>query len=273
VLIVTAHPDDESTFAATVYKITHDLKGTVDVALITNGEAGFKYSTLAEAYYGLELTDEAVGRKHLPTIRKKEMMAAGSIIGIGKYFFFDERDNAYTLNVDSVLRHVWNVEAVERRLKRIMDDGGYDLIFCQLPTEATHGHHKGAAIIALSVVNSLPHSTRPVILAVSSTARTDTVVTTFSGLSGYPLTAISSGRPRYRFDRTTKFGFRDRLDYRIIVNWLIAEHKSQGTLQSPGAVDDFEEFWSFDLNDPERLQFVQDLFVALSRVSYPNRKY
>ncbi|WP_394776582.1 hypothetical protein, partial [Flavobacterium sp.] len=35
VLIVTAHPDDESGFAATVYKITHELKGVVDLAVIT----------------------------------------------------------------------------------------------------------------------------------------------------------------------------------------------------------------------------------------------
>src|SRR5688500_8309755 len=70
VLIVTAHPDDDVTFAATVYKITHDLHGLVDLALITNGEGGYKYSTLGETIYGLELTDERVGRAHLPTIRK-----------------------------------------------------------------------------------------------------------------------------------------------------------------------------------------------------------
>ena len=72
VLIITAHPDDETGCAAAVYKITHSLKGKVDLALITNGEAGFKYSTLAEDIYGAELTDEAIGRKLLPTIRKKK---------------------------------------------------------------------------------------------------------------------------------------------------------------------------------------------------------
>ena len=43
VLIITAHPDDETTFAATVFKITHDLKGKVDIVIITNGEGGYKY--------------------------------------------------------------------------------------------------------------------------------------------------------------------------------------------------------------------------------------
>ena len=46
ILIVTAHPDDDASFAGTNYKIVHDLKGIVDLALITNGEGGYKYSTL-----------------------------------------------------------------------------------------------------------------------------------------------------------------------------------------------------------------------------------
>ena len=32
-------------------------------------------------------------------------------------------------------------------------------------------------------------------------------------------------------DRTVKFGFQDALDYQIIVNWVIAAHKSQGAYQ------------------------------------------
>src|SRR5450631_510934 len=66
VLIVDAHPDDEGAYAAAVYKITHDLGGMVDLVVVTNGEVGYKYSTLAEAYYHLKLTDEKIGRKYLP---------------------------------------------------------------------------------------------------------------------------------------------------------------------------------------------------------------
>ncbi|MBK6879153.1 MAG: PIG-L family deacetylase [Ignavibacteria bacterium] len=50
VLVVTAHPDDDAVFAATNYKIVHDLGGIVDLALVTNGEGGYKYSTLAGEY-------------------------------------------------------------------------------------------------------------------------------------------------------------------------------------------------------------------------------
>src|ERR1700761_744470 len=70
VLVVMAHPDDESTFSASLYKITKEQHGTVDLFIITNGEAGYKYCTLAENYYHLELTDEKVGRSNLPHIRK-----------------------------------------------------------------------------------------------------------------------------------------------------------------------------------------------------------
>lgn len=41
-----AHPDDESFCTGTVYKLTHDYNAKVDLACITNGEGGYKYSTL-----------------------------------------------------------------------------------------------------------------------------------------------------------------------------------------------------------------------------------
>jgi LmbE family N-acetylglucosaminyl deacetylase len=91
ILVVTAHPDDETGMAATIYKVTHELNGTVDQCVITNGEGGYKYSTLAESYYNLELTDEKVGRENLPRIRKQELMNAGKIIGMNNIFFWTRR--------------------------------------------------------------------------------------------------------------------------------------------------------------------------------------
>ena len=35
ILIVTAHPDDETGFAATVYKVTKEMKGIADQCVIT----------------------------------------------------------------------------------------------------------------------------------------------------------------------------------------------------------------------------------------------
>lgn len=77
-----AHPDDEYYFAATTYRTAVELHGVVDQLVITNGEGGFHYSSLAEPYYHKTLTTEAVGRKELPAIRKEETLNAGRILGI-----------------------------------------------------------------------------------------------------------------------------------------------------------------------------------------------
>lgn len=274
VLIVNAHPDDEGGCAVTVYKITHDLKGTVDIALVTNGEGGYKYSTLAEDIYGVELTDEKVGREYLPTIRKKEMMAGGKIIGLRNYFFLDNLDHMYTQNVDSVLTYVWDGASIKKRLREIMEKGKYDYVFCLLPTEDTHGHHKGATILALQTVQELPRTMKkPVVLGVSVSGAGSTANTVFTGLKGYPITAVADSTPVVSFDRTKKFGFRNQLDYRVIVNWLIAEHKSQGVMQLYMNQGDRENFWFFDINDRAALPALKSLFDRLNTVTFRSRTY
>src|SRR5690554_5063429 len=107
ILLVTAHPDDDALFSATVFKTTKLLGGTVDLALMTNGEGGYTYSTLGNYVYGLELDQEEVGRKYLPGIRKKELMAGGDVVGIRNYFFFDQKDFYYTHDVEETLQK-WN---------------------------------------------------------------------------------------------------------------------------------------------------------------------
>ncbi len=77
VLIVVAHPDDESCFSVTVYEITHNLGGTVDQLVITNGEGGYKYSLPAEAYYHAPLTEEAVGQAMLPRYGSRRCSTPG----------------------------------------------------------------------------------------------------------------------------------------------------------------------------------------------------
>ena len=267
VLIVTAHPDDESGFAATIYKITHELNGIADLAVITNGEAGYKYSLLAEPYYNLKLTDEQTGRKYLPTIRKKELMAAGNILGIRNYFFFDQQDNHYTLDIDTVLKEIWNVSLIKKRLNDIINSGKYDFIFCLLPTEDTHGHHKGATILALQTVNELALK-KPVVLGASSKSKNDTMTFVFHGLKKFPLTNVTDSLPISTIDRNVSFGFKKQLNYKIIVNWEIAEHKSQGSMQTFMGKGDFENFWYFDMNGVEGREKTKKLFDRLDK-SFP----
>lgn len=264
VLIINAHPDDESGAAATIYKITHELNGAADLAVITNGEAGYKYSTLAEPIYGVNLTDEKIGRKYLPAIRKSELLAAGKILGIGNIFFLDQQDNHYTLDVDTVLREVWDTSWVKNRLHTLIQKGNYNYIFCLLPQPSTHGHHKGATILALETVKSFPENSRPVILGVTGSSKTDTTQTVFTGLANYPITTITAGKPEFAVDKTKSFGYKDALNYKVVVNLSIAEHKSQGTILTYMGRGDYENFWFFDVNDKNKKQQTENLFKRLN---------
>lgn len=273
VLVVTAHPDDETGMAVTIYKITHELKGTVDQCVITNGEGGYKYSTLSEDYYGLELTDEKVGRKHLPQIRKQELMNAGKIIGITNHFFLDQKDAGYSLNEKEPLDTTWNVAWVNTRLSEILKTGAYEYVFCLIPINETHAHHKAATLLALRAVQAMPANNRPIVLACTVASVGDTSSLTFSQLKNYTETKIEKGVPLFRVDRTTPFGFKNKLNYKMIANWEIAEHKSQGTMQLAMNMGDYEDFWYFSINGTEGVAKCKELFERLSICPYPSKTY
>lgn len=245
ILIVTAHPDDEAMFAATVWKAVREHGANVDLALVTDGAGGYRFSTLAEPLYGLNLTDWEVARKALPAIRKKELMAGGAVIGLRNYFFLDQPDEGKILDVDSVFTELWDGAWVQERLEEIIQEGDYDLILTFLPVPTTHAHHKGAAILALRALSNLPEATRPAIAGsmIGGAAAPDP----FGGLDGYPLTRISEPAALV-LNREQPLGLDGRLDYQIVVNWLIAEHKSQGTMQTYMNAGSHERFWFYDLN-------------------------
>jgi len=55
--------------------------------------------------------------------------------------------------------------------------------------------------------------------------------------------------PSFVFDLTEPLDPTGRLDYRIVVDLLIAEHKTQGTMQLLMNFADFERYWFFEAND------------------------
>ena len=250
ILVVTAHPDDEAMFAATMYRITHALGGSVDLALVTDGAGGYRFSTLAENIYGVDLTNQDIAQTHLPAIRKQELMAAGAIVGIRNYFFLDQPDQGKTNDQDSILAHVWDADFVSKRLDHILSKESYDFVFTHLPIKPFHSHHKAATILAIQAVARIPEPHRPVILGSFVSGAMDEVVDEFIELQGHPETQILKDDAPYVFDRSTKMGLDDRLDYNIIVNWLIAEHKSQGTMQLFLGNTGVEQFWVFAVNSP-----------------------
>jgi N-acetylglucosamine malate deacetylase 2 len=54
-----------------------------------------------------------------------------------------------------------------------------------------------------------------------------------------------SAQPVLTFDRNSSFGYRNALNYQIVVNWFIAEHKSQGLFQTDSGRHQWEQFWLF----------------------------
>lgn len=259
ILVVTAHPDDEAMFAATMYRITHALGGTVDLALITDGAGGYRFSILAEDIYNLELTDPSVARTYLPAIRKKELMAGGAIVGIRNYFFLDQPDEGRTEDQDSILAYVWDADFISERLDHILAKESYDFVFTHLPIKPFHSHHKAATILAINAVRKISEDDRPVILGSFVTGMMDDVISSYTELEGHPETRIRKEEGPYTFDRETRMGLDDRLDYNIIVDWLIAEHKSQGTMQMFLGNTGVERFWVYDINASDAGQRAYEL--------------
>jgi N-acetylglucosamine malate deacetylase 2 len=242
VLLVVAHPDDESEMAGTIYRLAKELSDVVDQVIISDGEGGFRYSSLAGRYYGADLANEPVGRSLLPHIRQDEARRAGRILGIRHQWFLNERDDHFTLDVGEVLQKMWRTDRVENRLVRRLRSNHYDIVFVLLPTEDTHGEHKAASILALNAVERLPANQRPTILGVQASPKE---AGSYETLSGYPVTTTNSAEPQFHFDRDIHFGFKDSLSYQIIVDWVIAEHKSQGLFQTTVEQNRFENFWVF----------------------------
>jgi LmbE family N-acetylglucosaminyl deacetylase len=263
VLIVVAHPDDEYTFAATVYRITHELKGTVDQVVITNGEGGYRYSQLAESVYGVALTKEDIGRKYLPAIRKEETLRAGKILGIRNHFFLDQKDARFTLDGNEALARFWDTGAIVDKLNGLLESERYDYVFTLLPTAATHGHHQAATLLALEAVAKLPVDRRPAVFGSEPAGPADAPLE-FTGRDAWPLTAVRAGTSVWTINRERNLGFHDALNYNIIVNWVIAEHKSQGLFQTDCGKHNREQFWLFDISGRSAPDAAARLFAQLN---------
>ncbi len=261
VLLVTAHPDDDALFSGTVFKTSYLLNGDVDLAVMTNGEGGYTYSTIGNFIYGKQLDKEEVGREYLPGIRKKEVMAGGEIVGLRNYFFFDQVDEEYALDV-TIPMETWNTDWVLERLVTILKQQEYDFVFTMMPSEDTHAHHKASALLALRAVEKLDPEERPIVLS-TTILREESDSSSFTVLDGYPVTRINREIPPFQFDRTQTFGHNDRLDYNIIANWVIAEHKSQGTMQQFMDVGKYEQYWYYALNDGQGVNKTREFFEAV----------
>jgi len=266
-LIVVAHPDDEYYCAATVYRMAVQLGGTVDELIITDGEGGFRYSTLAAAYYNKSLTVEAVGRKELPAIRRKEALKAGKVLGIRAHYFLNQIDEHFTTDEKDGAKFGWNSKVITSKIRELIRKERYQYVFAVLPRATTHGYHQAATAFAISAIQALPEDRRPVLLAFDTDPAQFTPTTTEKRTQSW-------GKDYgYAFDRTVTFGFRNALTYQIVVDWMIAEHKSQGLLQTMDDKDPKEYMWVNYSSTPRARESTDLLFHLLSPKLATNDKH
>ncbi|MGA2553149.1 MAG: PIG-L family deacetylase [Burkholderiaceae bacterium] len=249
-LIVVAHPDDEYMFAATTYRLVRELHWVADQVVITNGESGYRYASLAEAIYGKKLDGKSEGHANLPAVRKEEVLRAARILGIRKHYFLDQKDLGFDAKAADAVVENWDQPRILRFLSNLLARERYDVVFTLLPTSETHGHHRAATILALKAVATLEENERPLVFGAEADPP-HAGTQQFSGLPSVPLTSTVADMPIIRFDRNTSFGFHNALSYQIIVNWVIAEHKSQGLFQTDTDKDEFERLWLFQVSGKE----------------------
>lgn len=239
VLLVVAHPDDESYFAGAVYRLTAELGGVVDEVVITDGAGGYRYAGLAERIYGTRLAEEGAARARLPEIRRRETLAAGRILGIRRHYFLGQRDDGYTEEAGGALGGEWDCGQVRARLRELMEGEGYDFVLTMLPRAGTHGHHQAAAVLAVEAAGGVGGLSAPVVLGGEPGVGEGEV------RYGGGLVETATEAAEVVMDRRRRIGGDGELDYRVLAHWVIAEHKSQGRIQCEECRHEVERYWRY----------------------------
>lgn len=281
VLVVVAHPDDELVATGALYLTGARLGGACDVLTITDGQGGFKYASFAEALHGVPLTEEAVGRRELPAIRREEQRRSLELLGARMLVRLQQTDHRYTQDRMEVLAEgagVWDLAAVRASLDRRLAGERYDFVVTLAPTATTHGHHQAASLLALEAVARMPEAERPVALCCQVKAADAEDLGVPPALvdaeaEGEDLTAIRTTPAPFTIDRNEPFGHRDRLNLKAIASVAIAQHLSQGTMLGYIGAGDVEEYWLFDVSPPLAAARAADWFVQLQDPSFPEREY
>ena len=171
-----------------------------------------------------------MGVRTLAAIRKEEALRAGKMLGIRHHYFLDQRDLGFDTDAASAESGNWDRARIRSFLSGLLANERYDAIFTLLPTAETHGHHRAATVLALETVAHLPDGHRPLIFGAIHGPR-PTLRSLSQSSPAQPLTRTVDPAPVITFHRDSSFGYRNALNYQIVVNWVIAEHKSQGLFQ------------------------------------------
>jgi LmbE family N-acetylglucosaminyl deacetylase len=275
ILLVTAHPDDEALFAGMTYRATRRLRAMVDLLVVTNGEAGSRYASLAAEIYGLPLTDDRRGRAVLSRIRRRELRESARLLGIRQRILLGEPNGSYSLVWPSD-EPAWNTRRVVARIQAAVAQRRYDFLVVMLPVASTHREHKLSTVLALEAALR-SSAARPAVLGASLHSG-DPAVTDrwsegfpilprrakFRGLDGVPSTNLARGAPVFSFPLDTPIEPGSSLTHRIVHNWVVAAHRTQGKMQLRMNAADEERYWCFAMNSPRHIARCVDLFRALN---------
>jgi N-acetylglucosamine malate deacetylase 2 len=92
-------------------------------------------------------------------------------------------------------------------------------------------------VLAARAIQSLPVELRPVLLGFDTDPAEYVPVAEFDEAQGW------DSECAFAFDRNVHFGYHDALTFQVVVSWMIAEHKSQGLLQTMHNKDAKEFIW------------------------------
>jgi N-acetylglucosamine malate deacetylase 2 len=174
-----------------------------------------------------------------------------------KHFFLDQKDEAFTTDEEDGPDHYWNSAFITSRIITLVKREHYKYVLTVLPRSTTHGHHQAATVLAASAIQALPENIRPALLGFDTDS------------ANFAPTPVDSKIQRWNpafafaFDRNAAFGFEGTLTYQIVVSWMIAEHKSQGLLQTMNNKDPKEYIWVDLESTPEAQAAAESLFQFL----------
>jgi LmbE family N-acetylglucosaminyl deacetylase len=135
-MVVTAHPDDESMVAATMARYALDGGKRVTLVSATRGEGG----------------GNGTGKEYgaaLGVVREAELRACVSELGVQRLYFLDRRDFGYTESATATLSQ-WSHRESLKRLVRLVRALRPDVIVTMdpAPRGGQHGHHQVAGRLA-----------------------------------------------------------------------------------------------------------------------------
>ena len=142
ILLVLAHPDDETGAACTIAQYTLSRNARIVAVYCTRGEGG----------------GNAVGTQFGPALgilREMELREALAKLGVRAAYFLDAEDFAYTEDLRISLERWDHLERL-KRLVRLVRELRPEVILTQdpAPRPGQHGNHQAAGVLALEAFDA-----------------------------------------------------------------------------------------------------------------------